>query len=218
MNIKAAVFDMDGTLIDSLWFWEMYWEKLGVKFLNTKGFRPSIEDDKAVRTMTFGDAMELIHKNYNIAESGEELLRFGNETIAEFYSNDIGLKAGVREFLEHLKAQGTRMCIATATAPDLVKIAIDQCGIGEYFVSVLSCADFGVGKDIPDIFLAAKELLGSEIEDTWVFEDSLTAVKTAKSIGMKTVGIFDKNNSYGDELRLCADLYIAEGETLEKLL
>ena len=100
-NIKGAIFDMDGTLVDSLMLWDVLWEKFGVKFLNHEGFRPFEEDDKIVRTKTLKDAMEHIHSKYNIGNSGEELLATANELMINFYSNDVELKKGVSEFLEY---------------------------------------------------------------------------------------------------------------------
>lgn len=218
MKIKAAIFDMDGTLLDSLWFWEMFWERIGREYLKREGFRPTAEDDRAIRTMTLYGAMEFIHNRYNIGKSADELAAFCDEALVDFYSEDAKLKDGVIEFLEHLKAQGTLMCIASATEAIRLKIVIDKFGLEKYFSHVLSCADFGVGKDVPDIYLAAAEKLGVGAEDAWVFEDSYIAIKTAKSIGMKAVGIYDKNNFSQDKIKATADYYIAEGETLKKLI
>jgi HAD superfamily hydrolase (TIGR01509 family) len=218
MEIKAAIFDMDGTLVDSLGFWEIYWEQMGKDFLGVSGFRPAAEDDRAIRTMTMAEAMTRIQNNYNVAKNAEELIDYANKYIAEFYVTQVDLKPGVREFLDYLKANGTRMCIASATNLDNVMLAVDHCGIRDYFEEIISCAVVGAGKDKPDVFLAAKDLLGTKIEETFVFEDSYIAVKTAKSIGMPTVGIFDINNSYREELKATADYYIVEGETMLKLI
>ena len=88
-NIKGAIFDMDGTLVDSLMLWDVLWEKFGVKFLKREGFRPLKDDDKIVRTKTLKDAMDHIHSVYNIGSSGEELLETANELMINFYSNDV---------------------------------------------------------------------------------------------------------------------------------
>lgn len=218
MKIKAAIFDMDGTLIDSLMIWDVVWSNLGNRFQNNKNFMPSPEDDKKVRTLTLKDAMELIHKNYNMGESGDELLETVNSIIDDFYASEVELKEGALEFLKHCKASGVKMCIATATAPNLVNTAMNRLCIREYFSDIFSCAAVGKGKDEPDVFLLACESLGEPINETWVFEDSLTAIKTAVKIGMPTVAIYDRYNFGQDEMKEIANEYIADGETLLKLI
>jgi len=218
MNFKAAIFDMDGTLVDSLMVWDVLWSRLGEKFLGNKDFMPSAEDDKAVRTLTLEKAMELIHKNYNMAESGQKLLDTANEIMIDFYENTVESKAGVIEFLENCRKKGIRMCIASATAPDLIKIAAGHCNLTQYFEKIFSCADIGKGKESPDIFLKACEYFGAKPEETCVFEDSLVAIETATRIGMKTVGIYDRYNFGQDRIREIANVYIADGETLNKVI
>ncbi len=217
MNFKYAIFDMDGTLINSLIFWDILWSELGEKYLNDKSFRPTAEDDKAVRTLTMKGGMELIHNNYNIAESAEKLLKEANASIIRFYSETVELKSGVKEFLDYCYENGTKMCIASATATEFLKIALKRCGIEKYFSGVFSCADIGIGKEKPDIFLVAAEHLGSEISQTWVFDDSAVAIDTARKAGFKTVGIYDKFNFGQDEIKANSDYYIDKGETLLKL-
>ena len=218
MNIKAAIFDMDGTLVDSLMIWEVLWSTLGKKYLNDDKFVPTLEDDKKVRTLSLKDAMLLIHKNYNLAESGEELLKEATRVMNDFYESSVELKAGVKEFLEYLKEKGVKMCIASATAPELIKVALRHCGIEKYFLKVFSCANLGKGKESPDIFLMATEYLGFNLNEIWVFEDSLTAIETVTKIGMSTVGIYDKYNYGKDKIKAIATEYIDSGETLLKLI
>lgn len=218
MKIKAAIFDMDGTLIDSLMLWDMLWSAFGDKYLNNKNFEPSPEDNKKVRTLTLRDAMDLIHTNYGLGESGEELLTLANSIMNDFYANKVELKDGVLEFLEYCHKKGVKMCIASATAPELLNTAIKHCKIERFFSEIFSCATLGKGKDKPDIYLLAKKFLGEKTEDTWVFEDSLTAIETAAKIGMPTVGIYDRHNFGHDKIRSLATEYIAEGETLLKLI
>ena len=218
MNIKAAIFDMDGTLIESLMVWDVLWCRFGEKYLNDKSFSPSEEDDKKVRTLTLKDAMNLIHKNYNIGESGEELLAFANLTLADFYENKVELKNGVKQFLDYCKSKNVKMCIASATDPDLVNLAIKRCGIGHYFLKIFSCGAINKGKEEPDIFLLARDFLGEKTEETWVFEDSLVAIETADKIGMPTVGIFDEFNYGQEKIQKTAKDYIAKGESLLKLI
>lgn len=218
MNIKGAIFDMDGTLIDSLILWDVIWGEFGKRYLNDASFRPSDKDDKTVRTTTLKEAMNIIHSNYAIGKDGEELLELANNIMRNFYANDVKLKSGVLEFLEYCYEKGIKMCVASATEMSLIETAINHCNIGKYFTDVLSCAETGKGKDKPDIYLKALSSLGTKTEETCIFEDSLVALNTAKSIGMKTVGIYDKFNYGHEEMKKIADVYVGDGETLGKVI
>ena len=218
MEMKAAIFDMDGTLVDSLFLWDSLWSIFGEEYLSDRSFRPSAKDDKKVRTLTLRGAMDLIHKNYGLGESGDALFRQANNILIDFYANKVELKSGVREFLDHLKGQGTKMCIASATATELVFLALKHCDLEKYFSKVFSCGELGKGKESPDVFLLAKDYLGASTHETWVFEDSLAAIETVTRIGMPTVGIYDRFNYGQDRIKEIATKYVAEGETLLKLL
>ena len=165
-NIKGAIFDMDGTLVDSLMIWEVLWDRFGNRFLNGGKFRPSEESDKAVRTMTLKDAMNYLYDVYRIGNSGEELFEFTTETMRDFYSQEVMLKKGVKEFLEYCYQRGVKMCIASATETSLIKTALKHCNIEKYFSEIFSCADIGKGKEEPDVYLMALEYLGTEKEET----------------------------------------------------
>lgn len=209
---------MDGTLVDSLMIWDVLWSTFGERYSNGTMFLPSAKDDKMVRTLTLKDAMHLIHKKYNFGKSGEELLEIANNVMMDFYANSVELKSGVREFLDYCKNNGVKMCIASATAPELVDIAIKHCDIEKYFLKVFSCGVLEKGKDEPDIFLLASDFLNEKAEDTWVFEDSLVAIETVAKIGMPTVGIYDRFNYGQDRIKEIATEYIGPDETLLKLI
>ena len=217
-NIKGAIFDMDGTLVDSLMLWNVVWERFGRLFCEGKAFAPSAQDDKAVRTMTLKDAMDHIHRQYNIGKSGSELLETANKIITDFYAEEVKLKDGAAELLEYCHNKGIKMCIASATDIKLIKIALRHCNIEKYFKDILSCADIGKGKDRPDIYIKALECLGTTTDETCIFEDSHIAIETACKLGIKTVGIYDKYNYGQEEMQKTATVYIAEGETLKKLI
>lgn len=218
LDVKAAIFDMDGTLVDSLMLWDILSEAMAEAYPDKVGTVITDEDNKAIRVLPLRDGMQLLHDHYGIAASGEELFQLATDTFADFYANRVQLKEGVREFLDHLHTRGVKMCIASATNPDLVESAMDHCGIRHYFDTVFSCGVLGKGKDTPDIYLMAMEYLGEDMAYTWVFEDAFVAIQTATGIGMQTVGIYDKYNPYQDEIKAMATHYIAPGETLMKLV
>ena len=218
MDIEGAIFDMDGTLINSLSVWENIWEEFGKTFLDGERFNIEDADDKAVRTMTLKNAMEYLHCKYSIGKNGNDLLITAEEIIADFYSNKVELKKGVLDYLEYCYQNKVKMCIASATDINLINIAIQHCNIKKYFIDIISCAEIGKGKDEPDIYLKALDLLGTPIEKTWVFEDSHIAIETADRLGIKTVGIYDKYNFDSDKVAKIATVYIGENETFQKLL
>ena len=217
MNIKGAIFDMDGTLLDSLWGWEELWEWGGRKYLGFEGYRPDESVNKAVRTMVLSDAMEYIHTHCGIGRDAQELIDHFNEILPALYAEKFMIKPGAKEFLEYCRSRGIPMVLASATAKTFIDIALDTHDIRKYFDAVISCAEIGMGKEHPDVFLAALRILGTDIEDTYVFEDSYVALETAAAAGFGTVGVYDRYAFEQERLKASANFYIAEGETLMKL-
>ena len=210
MELKGAIFDLDGTLVDSLTFWEWQYKEMEKVYLGGKKIELTAEDDKLFRTSLIADSAVLLHEKYGLANSTEELLDYVNKSIQRFY---------LIEFLDYLKSRNIKMCIASATAKPELELAVENCGLSKYFDGVISCSEFGVGKDKPDVFMAALDFLGTDINDTWVFEDSLVALQTSVKAGFKTVGIFDKLNPYTPEqLAVYSTIFIGEGKTLADLI
>ena len=218
MKIKGAIFDMDGTLVNSLVLWDVLWKEFGERFLSDASFKPSEEDDRAMRTMILRDSMDFTHEKYKVGPSGEELHRIACEIILDFYANQLEMKAGGKELLDYLLENNVKMCIASASNPAFIHAAMKRCDLSKYFVSLISCAEVGSGKDKPDVFLHALDVLGTDLCDTWVFEDSYVAVCTAKKAGFRTAGVYEKCNFCQDVLEANSDVYVSEHEDLTKLV
>lgn len=218
MKIKGAIFDMDGTLINSLTFWEGYWRRLGKAFFGDESFAPDKTVDAAVRTMTFVEAQRLVKSFYKLEISDEAFRAFSNAGVLDFYKNDVTVKDGVFSLLEHLKKNGIPTCIASATEKDVILFVLSHFGLDQYFDKVFSCADIGKNKDVPDIYLLAKDALGFSEGELCVFEDSYVAIETAKHAGFLTVGIYDENNFHQERLRASSDVYLDKGHSMEELI
>ena len=218
MKIKGAIFDMDGTIMDSLIFWDYLWQRIGERYMADASFRPDDEVNKKVRTMIFLDAMTYFKSYYRLSGETEELLRFTSNGICDFYRDVAKPKTGAKALLEHLKAQNIPICLASATAMSELRYALECHGFSQYFDVVLSCADIGVGKERPDIYLKALDLMNLSQNEVCVFEDSYVALETAKKAGFQTVGIFDQYNFEQERVRNASDIYLDEQTSLDRLI
>ena len=209
---------MDGKLVDSLGYWDYLWRTFGEKFLNDPSFRPDPITEKGVRTVSLYDGMVLVHNNCNIGESGDALFTIANDLLVKFYKEIVPLKEGVAEFLDTLLAKGVKMCVASATASELITILMERFNLKKYFPIVFSCNDIGKGKEFPDVFIKAHEYLGTDKESTWIFEDSIVALQTAAAAGFKTVGIYDKYTFDVEKVKETSTVYIDRGESVARLV
>lgn len=217
-NIKFAIFDMDGTLIDSLGYWEYLWGELGKKYLGISGFLADKELDRTVRTVTLTEASSIIRDKCFPMADAADIYDFAIELLEVHYSSRVSAKKGAIEFAEHLKAKGVKMCVASATEPGYIGFALERCGLDGFFEFVISCAEVGAGKEKPDVFLEAMRRLGGTLSESCVFEDSYVALESAKNAGFMTVGVYDKYNYGQDRLKAASDVYIDENSTLEELI
>ena len=218
MRIKGAIFDMDGTIIDSLMFWDYLWRCIGEKYMGNACFKPSEEINKNVRTMIYYDAMAYFKGCYDIPVDMNEFFSFASSGIREFYKDVARVKPGADKLLASLKEKNIKLCLASATAMAEVKYALECHDLLKYFDFVLSCADIGAGKDKPDIYIKARNIMNLSQEDICVFEDSYIALETAKKKGFQTVGIFDRYAFEQDRLKKASDIYLDEHQSLDSLI
>ena len=218
MKIKGAIFDMDGTIIDSLMYWDYLWGQIGEKYLDNADFRPTDEVNKQVRTMIYADAMTYFKNYYNIPVDTDEFIHFTSSGIFDFYKNVAKVKSGADKLLASLKEQNIKLCLASATAMPEIRYALECHDLLKFFDCVLSCADIGIGKDRPDIYLDAAKRMTLSPGEICVFEDSCVALETAKKAGFQTVGIYDRYNFGHNRLQEAADIYLGEGRSLDELI
>lgn len=218
MKLTGAIFDMDGTLADSLGYWELFWKMLGQKFLSVDNFAPDSETEKATRTLPLKEALDLIHSKYAMGESSDELLKYADKIWAKIYKEEVELKVGTITFLEYCLKNNVKMCIASATSPVLLEILMKKFDLYRYFLRIFSCSEIGKGKEYPDVFIKAHKFLGTPKETTWIFEDSVVAIETAVKAGYNTVGIYDKNNFDLKKVEGISSIYIDKGDSISKLV
>lgn len=205
MDKKFAVFDMDGTLVDSGAVWarlsEEYFSSLGV-FLS-----PSLIEETSHLTVL--ETASRFVQELNLSLTPEAVAEAINSRMERHYRTDIPLKPGVQAVLARLQKAGVKMCVASSTSPDLIDVCLRRLGVRDYFEFLLSAEEVGASKDRPDVYLEAARRLGSCPENTVVFEDLLFAVKTAKSAGFQTAAVYDESSAEDQEaLKELASFYI----------
>ena len=185
MDKKYAIFDMDGTLIDSM----VFWKNLATEYLTSKGILQFPADIlEQIKPMTMSESAALFRREFGLTGDVEAQM---NEMMEDHYRNDIPLKPGVWEYLENLHRQGVRMCVASATAEHLMESCLTRLGVREHFEFLLSCETVGAGKRSPLVYQEAARRLGAVPGQIAVYEDALYAVQTAKAAGFHVVGVYD---------------------------
>lgn len=218
MDKLFCIFDMDGTLVDSMG----WWQRMEFRYLLEHGAKPGAQLDALVarlKPLTLADAAKIFVDELELRKTPQTITAEMNALMEENYRFRVPLREGVADYLDALHRRGARMCTASATDAHLVKICLERTGIASYFDFMLSCADVGASKDRPGVYFEAARRLGASPSDCAVFEDSLQALTTAKRAGFYAVGIYDAN-SHGDQARLrrLADEYAGSWrEALEKL-
>lgn len=204
--IKGAIFDLDGTLFDSMFIWDT----IGEIFLRSIGYEPRENLNETFKTMSLYDAACYYKSEYGVTLSVEELIDGVNAMVEKYYRYEVPLKEGVVEFLETLHQKGVKMCIATATDKYLVEAALERCGISRYFSEIFTCTSVGHSKSEPVIYREALKHLGTGKTETLVFEDAIYAVKTAKEDGFTVIGVYDSHEECSEEVKELCDFFIAD--------
>lgn len=204
--IKGAIFDVDGTLLDSM----PIWDNIGADYLRSIGYEPREDLAKTFKTFSLQQAARYYQDHYGVTRSVKEIVQDINDMIEHFYQEQAQLKRGVAEFLYDLDQKGVAMCIATATDRPLVESALKRCGILHYFSAIFTCSEVGSSKNEPYIFRVANQNLGTSTGQTVVFEDAFHAAQTAVRDGFPVVAVYDAAECEQEKLTSLADCYLKD--------
>lgn len=206
MNVKAIVFDLDGTLINSA----KVWIDIDIEYEKKYGLKIPEDYFEIIKPMGFSQLAVYYADVLGVPRTPEEIMAEWHSMAEEKYKNEVLLKPYAKDFIEKQHKLGVKMCIATANNTSLTEAALKRLGILGCFEFILSCDEISCGKDTPQVYLEASKRLGFSPSETAVFEDMLHGILSAKAGGFYTVAVLDGMYGSDDEeqIKKCADKYI----------
>lgn len=202
---KNIIFDLDGTLIDSM----PVWRNTGKRYLESHNIPIPSNLLSILKKQTLPQTAEFFRKELGATQSVEEICQEVISYVSDQYAYHIPLKPFVKDFLQAQKAKGVKMCILTASEASYIHLALERLEILPYFEFVATCTEMGATKDSPDVFYRMMERLGGTKEDTLIFEDAYYAIKGAKDGGFCVYAIADHTSETETaQIKSIADKYI----------
>ena len=203
-DYKGAIFDVDGTMLDSM----PIWENIAANYLITRGITPRPTLNEELVALGGHEISAYFQTEYGLRETSETIQRGMYELLEEFYFFKASLKKGVAAALNALHENGVKICVATATERWLVEPALKRCGIFQHFEHIFTCGEEETSKSSPEIYIRAATFLGTPIPDTLVVEDALYAIKSAKRAGFPVAAVYDPSaRDKLDEIKTVSDYY-----------
>ena len=204
MELKHAIFDLDGTLLDSM----PVWDSLAGRYLAKNGRQAKPGLRAILSTLAMRGSAEFLIQEYDLDKDADTVMAEMNEMGMIDYRDNVPAKQDAIAYLEALRAKGVKMCVATATDRPLVESALKRLDMEKYFTRVFTCTEVGAGKRQPDIFYVAMEHLGGTKEDTVIFEDSLHAISTAHKYGFRVAAVPDASSAKDEaEIKALAEVW-----------
>lgn len=203
--MRAAIFDADGTLIDSM----PVWDNVCTDYISSFGIIPDNELEEEIITMSFADSCSYCIDHYGLNKSVGEMIEDISAMVADKYRSEVPLKKGAADYLKKLADERIKMCVVTASERGYITDCLKRLGVYDYFDFVMTCTEEGLDKNSSAIYDRAAQRLGADKEDVIVFEDAYNAMKAAKKGGYRVYGIYDKSmDKYRAEVIQSCDRYI----------
>jgi len=206
-DIKGAIFDLDGTLFDSMWVWKA----IDCKFLGNRQIEVPDDYMEAISPLGFVGAAKYTIERFNLTDTPEMLIAEWNEMALNEYRNNVKLKKGAKEYLFYLKERGVRIAAATASHEELFVPCLKNNGIYELFDNITTLQEVEREKGFPDIYLKAASKMKLEPTSCVVFEDIYQGIYGAVAGNFMTVGVYDESSAHEKErITAIADKYITD--------
>ena len=186
-NVKAIIFDLDGTLVDSMWIWK----QIDVDFLMKRQIALPDNLQKEIEGMSFTETALYFMERFQLEDTLEAIQNEWNDMALDFYKHHIPLKKGALKLLKDARHRGIQLGIGTSNSSKLLKAVLDAHGIEHMFHSIRTSCEVKRGKPYPDIFLKVADDLNVLPSECMVFEDTHAGVLAAKRAGMQVIAVYD---------------------------
>lgn len=206
-TIRAVIFDLDGSLMDSMWVWT----RIDVDYLAHFGIAVPDDLQKEIGGMSMRETAVFFKKRFHIPDSIEQMQDDWNAMAWEHYTHDVFPKPGAAAFLAACRKRGIRCGIASSNSRELVDQVLTARGLASYFGCVVTGSEVEHGKPSPDIYLQAAKGLDTPPAECLVFEDIPDGILAAHAAGMTCVAVHDaRSASQEEEIRSLSDGYITD--------
>lgn len=205
-GIKALIFDMDGTLTDSMWMWR----KIDIEFLREIGSEYTEGLQQEIEGKSFTETAIYFKDRFRIDWPLNTIMERWNEMAYDKYRNEVTEKKGALDFIKEAKKKGYKLAIASSNSLELIRAAGENLGFNDIFDCVVNCCEVKKGKPAPDVYLEAAVRLGIEPSACMVFEDIAPGIMAGKNAGMKVCAIEDEYSLQAKEEKLSISDYYAE--------
>lgn len=210
-SVQGVIFDLDGTLVDSMWIWK----QIDIDYLEKRGLGLPEDLQKEIEGMSFTETAHYFKERFSLSDPIDVIKEEWLGMATDFYARRITLKKGVIPFLTFLKENNIKMGIGTSNARDLAEAVLKKHNILHYFDSIRTSCEVEKGKPNPDVFLKVAEDLQLDPARCLVFEDTYAGVLAGKRAGMQVIAIADEHSSpYKHDICALADKYIEDYEEI----
>ncbi len=208
---SAVIFDMDGTVIDSM----SIFRQVKYDVIADMGFELTAEEIEMLDCISHWEFPKVLNEKFDADIDESDFFHIVNTRVREHYRQGFPLKKGVLRFFDYMDEHNIKYCIATASKNINAISTFKKLGLLDRFEFIITTSDVDRGKEYPTIYKEAAIMMQSHIKHTYVFEDALYAVKSAKEGGFKVVGIADEHfEKYRDEIIKTADYFIEDYDDL----